>query len=160
MYIMMNNVLKLYKDFITFEEEQAIVNFVRNNANNYESVNDRHVLQLGIEWRQGEILPAKLNIPDFIQRIVPNANQCLVNIYPPNTFISYHIDDIRLGPTIYVLSCNADTKLELVSGNETVQYLIPKRSMYILEDELRYEYLHRTLPVDDERISLTFRCIN
>ena len=59
-----------------------------------------------------------------------------------------------------MLSCCADTKLELTNGNETVQYSIPRRSMYVLENELRYDYLHRTLPTDTEGISLTFRCIS
>lgn len=160
MNTMVNNVLNVYKDYITPEEEMNIINFIHNNVENYESVGDRHVLQFGIQWKHGEILPAIRGIPDFIQRLVPNANQCLVNIYPSNTFISYHIDDTRLGSAIHVLSCCADTKLELVCGNETVQYLIPRRSMYVLENELRYNYLHRTLPTNTERISLTFRCIN
>lgn len=152
--------LKLYKDYITLEEEKYIVNFIHNNVENYESMGDRYVLQFGIQWKHGEILPKIRDIPDFIQKIVPNANQCLVNIYPPNTFISYHIDDIRLGSTIHVLSCNVDTKLELVGEGETIQYIIPRRSLYILEDDLRYNYLHCTLPVDNERISLTFRSIS
>lgn len=152
--------LKLYKDYITPEEEKYIVNFIHNNVENYEKVGDRRVLQFGLQWKHGEILPEIRDIPDVIQKIAPNANQCLINIYPPNTFISYHIDDIKLGPTIHVLSCNADTKLELTNGNETIQYTIPRRSLYILEDDLRYNYLHRTLPVDNERISLTFRSIS
>lgn len=152
--------LNVYKDYITPEDEKKIVNFIHDNAENYESISDRHVLQFGIQWKHGEILPSIRNVPDFIQRLVPNANQCLVNIYPPNTFISYHIDDTRLGPNIHVLSCCADTKLELTNGNETVQYSIPRRGMYVLENELRYNYSHRTLPTDTERISLTFRCIS
>lgn len=151
--------LKLYLEHITQKEEQTIIDFVHKHIYEYESVNDRFVLQYGIRWRRGEILPATQSIPDFLQRIVPNANQCFINIYPPNVSIGKHIDDVSLGPFIYVLSCGEDTSLQLTDGNEFYKYKIPRRSLYILEDDIRYTFLHSTLPTEHERISITYRII-
>lgn len=65
---------------------------------------ERCQIQYGKVYTDGNIkdgppLPGVLQ--DVANEIDTTINNCVVNVYPPHTCISTHIDDTTLGPVIY-----------------------------------------------------------
>jgi alkylated DNA repair dioxygenase AlkB len=144
-------------------------NFIENDIATilFDSIShqERIKIQYGLGYIRGKIIqcePFPTLIYNIAQKIDPNINNCVVNVYPPKTCIGMHIDDINLGPVIYGLSLGSATTFELQNprSSEKVLYLLEPNSLYILEDEYRYDWCHKTRPDNiNTRISITFRNI-
>ncbi|XP_031562880.1 alpha-ketoglutarate-dependent dioxygenase alkB homolog 7, mitochondrial-like [Actinia tenebrosa] len=90
-----------------------------------------------------------------------------------NGYIKPHIDSVKFcGPTIAGLSLLSSSVMRLIHekySSVTVDLLLPRRSMYILRDSIRYEFTHEVLEDKtsrwkgehiprDRRISVILRC--
>ncbi|XP_020509334.1 alpha-ketoglutarate-dependent dioxygenase alkB homolog 7, mitochondrial isoform X2 [Labrus bergylta] len=74
-----------------------------------------------------------------------------------NGFIKPHIDSVKFcGSTIAGLSLLSDSIMRLVredNSSEWLDLLLPRRSLYILRDEARYNFTHEILKEEDSVFS-------
>lgn len=128
---------------------------------------ERCQIQYGKVYTDGNIKDGP-PLPGVLQAVVneidTTINNCVVNVYPPHTCISPHIDDTTLGPLIYGLSLGSPTTLVLQDPRSTdeskLQYTLEPGSLYTLAGNYRYNWCHSTLPDNiDTRVSITFRAI-
>jgi alkylated DNA repair dioxygenase AlkB len=80
-----------------------------------------------------------------------------INIYEEGDFISPHIDDIKAGPVITILSIGSEAELILTDGSAKKNILLPRRSVFQLKGVYRTKWEHSILPVKTKRISIVFR---
>ena len=80
-----------------------------------------------------------------------------INIYEKGDFIVPHVDDLKAGPIITILSIGSVAELILTNGSEKKDILLPQRSVFQLKDEYRTKWEHSVPPVKNKRISIVFR---
>lgn len=158
----MDRVLIIENNFTSKDTATSLYNFITQLHGR-----DRCQIQYGKVYTVGNIkdgppLPDVLR--DVANTIDTTINNCVVNVYPPHTCISTHIDDTTLGPVIYGLSLGSPTTLVLHDPRSTdeskLQYTLEPGSLYTLAGNYRYNWCHSTLPDNiDTRVSLTFRTI-
>jgi len=101
--------------------------------------------------------------------ISDNLNQCIINRYLPGQGIGPHIDKLDYGDTIVCFTFLSGREMEFTSRdtkNKQPPYKVytPRRSMYIMTGESRYEWNHQmrlrkkdgNIP-REECFSVTFR---
>jgi alkylated DNA repair dioxygenase AlkB len=104
-------------------------------------------------------IPNWLVPPCIKQHISPD--QIIVNEYKLGQGISAHTDALCFGPKILSLSLGADTVMRFSSNTSYVDILLPRRSLLILEDQVRYKLKHSIESQKDGiRVSITYRTIS
>lgn len=86
-------------------------------------------------------------------------NSVTINEYLEGDEIKYHIDKIGGGDKIYIISLVSDTKMYFKkkgNSSEVVEFYLPRFSLTIISEELRYEWKH-SVKVDSYRVSVVFR---
>ena len=88
---------------------------------------------------------------------------CTALRYPPGAGIGWHADSPAYGPTVLSLSLGAAACLQLRRSdsedtNMPFELVLARRSLFVLAGEARTSWMHRVLPVREERYSLTVRC--
>jgi alkylated DNA repair dioxygenase AlkB len=167
-------------DFITHDEEQALLDFFAK-IDNYKNTGSRRMLAYGYCYLKGEhgvsLHPAS-PIPDCVKPVLTRIekkydrkfDQLTVNEYLPGQGIDAHYDHReRFGPVIVGLSLGSGCGMIFEGENNfrREQFLKP-RSLYMMSHRYRYPYTHRIRKVHSDtvdgqrvdrktRISLTFR---
>ena len=157
--------LKVIKDFITSEEESAILSNIKTGKR--KSTGERNNI-----LRYGSNLPYKSSIvshvvPDFLDiisdKLVSSGhlpikpNSVTINEYLTGQFISPHIDSLTSGPIISIIGLmgSASMKFSLLKNNFILEF--PPRCLVQMSDEIRYKWKHSILPVKENRYSMVFR---
>jgi alkylated DNA repair dioxygenase AlkB len=85
-------------------------------------------------------------------------NQCLVNKYERGQSISPHIDAPVFDDAIAVI-CHGFGVMRFVMRTQglDIKVPVPDNSIYIMTGESRHLWTHSLLPVENRRISVTFR---
>ena len=96
------------------------------------------------------------------ERIVfPNyLNNQTVNQFGEGDFIRAHVDNLfYYDETFAIISLGAPCLLRFVhlQNGESLEFVVPDRSVYILEGASRYTYMHMVLPVEYQRFSVVLR---
>lgn len=126
----------------------------------------------GYDFTRGRVTPAP-DMPEWLatlrERIARLAGlpaedlrQALLIRYDPGAGIGWHRDRPQYG-TVLGLSLTAPAVLRLRRRNgkgfERRSVLLPPRSLYRLEGEVRREWEHSIAPMDVTRRSITFRTL-
>lgn len=87
--------------------------------------------------------------------------QVIVTRYRPGAGIGWHTDAPVFGPVVATLSLGADWRMEFRrrAGDKAIRITLPRRSLLILEGEVRTRWQHRIPPVKETRVSLSFRTV-
>lgn len=101
--------------------------------------------------------------------------QCIANQYMRNQGISEHVDALFFGDTVVSVSLLENTVMTFTTNDQTVNILLPRRSIVILTEDARYKWKHSisskikyiapngqtiTKHNNYRRISLTYRTVN
>lgn len=135
----------------------------------WENSLKRRVQQFGPRYRyqDGKLDSSLREIPEWIRKFFPDLKtwfdrppgQIIINEYLPGQGITKHKDAAVFGPTIASLSLLNDAQMLLINGNSAQELLLKRRSLLILSGEARSAWQHCIPPVENKRISITFRTI-
>jgi alkylated DNA repair dioxygenase AlkB len=185
------NGLELKENFISEQEEENLISYLDSNQWNGKGIEPngelkRRTLQFGALFRyktrkvESEISPLPVEFDYLLQRLnsvglyqSERCNHLVVNEYQKGQGIMPHIDSKSLfGNTICSLSLLSDCTMEFENSTtkETFSILLPRQSLLILQNDIRYNYKHSISKnlVDkyngveierSRRVSLTFRTI-
>lgn len=166
----MNNIgLKFIENFIDENLEKRILksisDFKSNNpklvanygSNNYDSI------YFGERYKKDSI-----SIPEWISELfLPLINANLItenpfgiaiNEYKKGQKIAAHIDKPISGPIVTILSLKSNATMVFKrKGYENISIDLTPRSIVQIKDEIRNDWTHEILPVNDTRISIIFR---
>lgn len=172
--------LLYYPDFLTEEEEKAILSFIReldySQVVLHGQAAKRTVVHYGYTYDYEAVKIKKGEpFPDIIQKLSDQCAhqagiakddivQCLISHYPKSATIGWHRDKFLFGPTIMGVSLLSSCKMRFQHTHEEIRYvheqkLLPK-SMYILSGPARTVWEHSIPAVDEERYSITFRTLS
>ena len=161
--------LKFIPDFIDETLEKSIIKniytFKSNNPKliaNYGS-NNYNSIYFGERYKKDSI-----SIPDWINELfLPLINANLIsenpfgiaiNEYKKGQKIAAHIDKPISGPIVTILSLNSSaTMVFKCKGKDNINIDLTPRSIIQIKDEIRNDWTHEILPVNDTRISIIFR---
>jgi len=98
-------------------------------------------------------------------------DQAIINEYVPGQGISAHVDNKLFGPTVASVSLNSYTTMELSNGRDRYSVGLEPRSLLVLTDDARWNWMHeiKRVQYDEEsgkpikrgrRISITFRTVS
>lgn len=160
--------LSLALDFITAEEEQALLAQIRgDNPTQKRKVTLRNTIQ-----RYGSREPyfdniVSSTIPAYLgvlcDRLVDTgllserADSVTINEYYEGQTISPHIDHVNAGPVITILSLGAPAIMVFAKDKERFEVELPPRSITQMRKQIRYGWTHEIKPVPALRYSLVFR---
>lgn len=168
-------------DFITQEEENELIALCHAAELNtfvfhgYEA--KRKVKNYGYSWSftkkelsKAADIPSDFHnlltkVSDFLKIPYAEIAQFLIIQYDPGTMINWHRDappfDIIIG-----ISLLSDCTFKLrryensVRGKGPILSLpVKRRSMYVMKDEVRSEWMHSVSPVKELRYSITLRTL-
>jgi alkylated DNA repair protein alkB family protein 8 len=175
----------LIENFITEEEEVELLEEINKGRWVSNRTKDRRVQVFGpYHDTNYKIIPGKFSEhPEWAQKLAkriqklnidsnsrkltdPKRCEGYTNEYSDGVELYYHTDHrSTYDECIYGVSLNCDGYLGFkpVSGFAFAKKIkIPRRSLYIMAGESRYNYKHGISPgwVEDTRVSVTFRTIN
>jgi len=83
--------------------------------------------------------------------------QAIIWRFPPKAGIDWHVDNPSFGPVVCGVSLGSTAVMHLEKAGTKVRQRIDPGSLYIIQDEARYEWKHKVDAIKDERFSITFR---
>lgn len=158
--------LKIILNFITEDEESLVLSSIKKN--NKKRTKDRNSIT-----RFGSNIPYKNNIiSEEIPLIFDELGKKLlesnllevepdsitINEYFQGQEIRPHIDSPTSGKVITILSLMSDAKMIFQKRKDCFIVDLPARSLVQMRSEIRNDWNHSILPVNDTRYSIVFRC--
>lgn len=180
--------LRIIYDFITPEEEKEILDMIDKEEWSENQSKTRRVIFYGKRhtskiFRVSENANVK-EFPNYstkikkrIERLLQNSNtlpktvynsfdsELYVNEYTKNDRLYFHTDHRGTYEELIIglsLCGDCNFSFQNIKTKEIKTAYIPKRSVYFMEGDSRYNMKHGILPngiLDERRISLTFRKI-
>jgi alkylated DNA repair dioxygenase AlkB len=83
--------------------------------------------------------------------------QAIIWRFPPKAGIDWHVDNPAFGPVVCGVSLGSPAIMHMEKAGTKICQRIDPGSLYILQDEARYEWKHKVDAIKDERFSITFR---
>jgi alkylated DNA repair dioxygenase AlkB len=176
-----------HPEFLTVDQEAALVAAIEKlelkQAPFKEYMANRRIISFGWGYNDrtkslvsGEPLPDFLiplthRLGDFINLPADHIVEALVTEYRPGTGVGWHRDNdsfekilgISLSGwcTFEMRPLSADTypPAENSEPGETISFTVEPRSLYVMQDESRWNYQHRVAPTKGLRYSITFRTL-
>ena len=119
-------------------------------------------------------LPLQVSAPFILLRFIEDLEglleitviQALLWVYPPETGIGQHIDQLALGEVVTTLSLACDSVMDFSWGGEgdtapppPFSIPLPRRSLLVMEGTARHRWMHgiRSENVPSTRVSITLR---
>lgn len=161
------NGFTLTPDWITEAEEAQLVERLRpllSEATEKDGGNGRSaVVRFG--WDYNDENKWVQDIPEWLNidhKLNPNVfNSVTVNLYKRGDVIASHIDSLKFGTPIRILSLLSGAIMSFQSPQcracPVIRERLPVRSLARLDGDYRYKYQHSIAPVKAERISVVFR---
>jgi alkylated DNA repair dioxygenase AlkB len=161
--------LKFIENFINENEEKSILeNIAKFRSDNpkliasYGSFNHDSIY-FGERYKKDST-----TIPDWISSLFPkliesnllieNPFGVAINQYKKGQKIGAHIDKPISGPIVTILSLRSSASMVFKrNGNKDLSIDLTPRSIIQIRDEIRNEWTHEILPVQETRTSIIFR---
>ena len=150
--------LQLIKEFITEEEEAALMSHANSNAAAWQTLAKRRVQHYGYEFdyvkRNIDMSQPAASLPGWVQPLLrrfqkdqdlekQEFDQLTVNEYRRGTGIAPHVDShSAFTGSVLSLSCGGGTVMEFQRGESRRGLLLPPRSLLALSGEVRYAWRH------------------
>ena len=160
--------LTIISEFITVEEEIELLKHITlSSSKKQKRVPTRNSIR-----RYGSRVPyfdniVSSTIPVYFlplcQKLVAQnlvktfPDSITVNEYYAGQVIKPHIDHIKAGPVITILSLGAPATMEFAKQEQRFSVNLFSRSLAQLRGEIRYDWTHAIAPVPGLRYSLVFR---
>lgn len=147
--------------YVSEDFEKEVLDLIEDNKTNpiTNAINRNRVLRYGSKTPYPDRVISK-DIPNIFDTFRNNIvfDSVTINEYYPGQAINWHIDDIRAGPDIFIISLLSDAHLEFRKSktSEVFKFFVPRFSLTVFSDEIRYKYQHY-LKADEKRISIVFR---
>ena len=170
-------------DFITPDEESALIASIENleltNAPYKEYVANRRIKNFGWSYdpTTNDLVPGE-PLPNFLRPLaariaaylgIPKSHiiEALVTEYQPGVGVGWHRDNEKADKVIGIsLAGWCDFQLQKIGNNragraveESLTVTVEPRSIYVMQGESRWDYLHRVVPTKALRYSVTFRTV-
>ena len=150
--------MSLELNFLTPREEEITVDYI--DSREWNNTLTRRTQQYGFEYdfkrkmlRKVEDIPKEIKLESY--------DQLIINEYVGRQGIAPHTDSPLFGETIEILSLLEDCELTfLEDGKVYSKYILPQRSLFTMEGDIRWNYQHCIRNQRfGRRISLTFRSV-
>jgi alkylated DNA repair dioxygenase AlkB len=160
--------LSIIDDFISEEQESFILDIIDDKKEHVSKRKDRNSIK-----RYGSDRPYRANmvsqtIPDYLDDIglkifesgllKQKPDSISINEYLVGQEIRPHIDSPSSGDVIIVLSLLSDAQMKFNYKNESFVVELKSKSLIVMNNEIRYKWMHSILPVKSKRYSIVFRC--
>jgi alkylated DNA repair dioxygenase AlkB len=161
--------LSLYADFITVEEEAALIATLNNTERKKQlkTSGRSSVQRFGSNIPYNSFMQAKY-VPDYLDNyserllahnlLLTKPDSVSINEYERGQTIQPHVDSKNSGAIITVLSLESAAIMRFDREKLTFDVELPKRSLVQMRGEIRDIWLHSILPVPGHRYSVVFRC--
>lgn len=173
--------LSVTENFLTLEQEVEIIQWL--DTQTWSTKLARRTQHYGYEYdyqsRNAAVAapvisgPLKTIADHLSHNNIMTPTQCIVNEYTRNQGISPHIDSPTFGPVIVGVCLREPCIMKFTRGNEEYDCWLPRRCIYVMTGESRYNWKHSISPnvtyVHDgqnirksdnyRRISLTYRTL-
>lgn len=150
--------LSLAENHINRMKEQMLIEAIQDSIQNIPSRDwgyRSHVLRYGWSYDRDAWMG---DIPKWLEEQVGlTFDSVTVNHYKEGQCIPPHIDSIRFGEPILVLSLGGDCTLRFSAKGEVIDIPVPARSLLTMSKGSRYEWQHEVLPCKEERFSVVYR---
>jgi len=174
----MINGLKVIKDFISQDEETALIHHIDSEP--WDTSMKRRIQQYGHEYiiKKKKLSQEIRPLPSWSQSILEKLNgffpktpeQIIVNEYLPGQGISKHIDSPMFDEPVVSLSLLSSCVMNFIRDKQKLPLLLERRSLLIMTGESRWSWYHEipSRKYDDvenikvprkRRVSLTFRVL-
>jgi alkylated DNA repair dioxygenase AlkB len=159
--------LLIVENFLTPEEEQEILNNLDKSVEKLDEADRNQV------WRYGKKQPyhnrnLSKEVPVYLQTIINKIllNKILeneplsvsINEYFPGQGMEAHTDNYNAGPIITIVSLNSAAIIQFSRHGAVFNVDVPARSILQMQDDIRWKWKHKVLPVAETRYSIVFRC--
>lgn len=168
-------------DFITADQEQQLISLISGYPlkpmifQGFEA--KRKVISFGYDYHfdsrmltRGEPIPPEFHT--IVSQVAGHVGiesslvaELLLTEYPVGSVINWHRDAPPFD-RVMGISLNSDCTFrlrphdKLLQGRKSIISVpVKRRSLYILEGEVRYDWQHSTLPVEHKRFSITLRTL-
>jgi alkylated DNA repair dioxygenase AlkB len=157
----------VYDDVISNHDE--LVDLI--DCQEWSNALSRRTQHYGYEYNyKNPRLTACKPIPEFLLKLnadlksripdLPMFDQVIVNEYQTGQRISKHVDNAHLfGDPIVTASLLSDAIMRFKDSINTYDITLKPGSIAILHGYSRYHMTHEILPVNQRRISITFRTV-
>lgn len=149
--------MKIIESFVDQNFENEILKMIPEKISNTKERNQ--VIRYGSRKPYPSDIKSDI-IPNLFLSIKDiKFDSVTINEYKAGQRIDWHIDKVDGGKDIYIISLLSDAVLKFRKDNEVKEFPLPRYSLAIMSDELRYEWEHGLFaPLD--RISVVFRNSN
>ena len=173
-------------NFITADEESALIAAIEKlelkNAPYKEYIANRRIKNFGWSYDpETSQLVAVEPLPSFLRPLatriaaylgIPKSHviEALVTEYQPGVGVGWHRDNEKVDKVVGIsLAGWCDFQLQKIGNDRNVHepdkketpltVTVEPRSMYVMQGESRWDYLHRVVPTKALRYSVTFRTL-
>ena len=149
--------MKIIENFVDQNFEDEIIKMIPEKISKTKDRNQ--VIRYGTRRPYPSDIKSDI-IPDLFLSIKDiKFDSVTINEYKAGQKIDWHIDRVDAGNDIYIISLLSTAVLKFRKDNEVKEFPLPRYSLAIMSDELRYEWEHGLFaPLD--RISVVFRNSN
>lgn len=165
-------------NFISADEEAALTAAIEKlelrNAPYKEYVANRRIKNFGWSYDpETSQLVEQEPLPDFLRPLAtriaaylgtPKSRviEALVTKYQPGTGVGWHRDNEKIEKVVGISLagwCDFQLRKIGVDEDEPLTVTVEPRSVYVMQGESRWDYLHRVVPTKTLRYSITFRTL-
>jgi alkylated DNA repair dioxygenase AlkB len=171
----------LRRDYVSPEEEASLLSIIGAQAN-WDTDWKRRVLRYGVSYGPGKAAARAVAgpFPEWLVALARRVGEdaglerfpenCVINEYLPAQGIAPHKDYAAFGAKVACVSLGSDIVLDFISEDRArrVAVYVPARSLWVIEGEARFKWLHGIAPrlhdvINGERrkrgrrVSITFR---
>jgi alkylated DNA repair dioxygenase AlkB len=146
--------MRIIENYVSNKFELDVLNLIPNKINNTNHRNQ--IIRYGSKvpyspFNVSTVIPELFNFIDVME-----FDSVTINEYRKGQSVNWHIDDPKGGPHIGIISLVSDGTLFFRKGTELKNILLPRFSLAIMSDELRYDWEH-SFTATGPRVSVVFR---
>ena len=157
----MPNKIEIIEGFVGESFEKDVLKLLPNKV--LKRNNRNQILRYGSNKPYDNALVSAL-IPAFFRNLGFSEilgkdlefDSVTINEYLGGQMINWHIDKPESGSAIYIISLLSDATLSFRLGEERVDYFVPRFSLTIFSEDLRWKWQHH-LKAEQRRVSVVFR---
>ncbi|STX52152.1 Uncharacterised protein [Legionella busanensis] len=169
--------LAYFQHFISKEEEKSLIQHIQNlswqKVSLFGQVAKRRVVHFGLDYHyESRTVKPTTPPPFFLQKTITSAanlldkssnhiDEILITEYPILAGINWHRDAPAFKEVIGISLLNPTIIYfrKRTNKQEQIKLILEPCSVYILKDEIRWEWEHRIPPVKALRYSITLRTL-
>jgi alkylated DNA repair dioxygenase AlkB len=174
--------LILYRNFLSNLIEDELLNEI--DSQKWVVDYDRRLQYYGYRnelEKPYDLVAFPVPMPPFIKQLsqqivdrhilIAQPDQVIINEYLPGQGIRPHKDRNYFENQICGINLGSDCIMQFTKGDDVVDIEVPRRSLYVMQDEVRYKWKHAIPPrkkdiIDgnvkhrERRLSITYRKVN